>query len=325
MTRSSATPMVTIPTASPVEPIRKEISPSSRPFKVADLPSIWDVEAKMEWLIEGLVARSSVTLLSGESGCGKSTFALGMAGAVVHGQKFLGRNLVQRDVLIVDRENGAWIYQQRLERLHIAKSPLLHVCGPWSIPQASGPKESDILEFARDNQPLIIFDSLIAFHSGSEQDASETRRYLDDFRKLATEGAAVLLIHHTGKSEGSKEYRGSSDIKASVDAGYLLKSQPGPLQSLSLTPYKSREGSLSPIDITVNEGRFEVSGDRDREVVEAIIRGNPKINQSEIVLRAKDIPENKVRAILETGKGEGRLEVTRGLKNAQLYTLKETE
>ena len=277
----------------------------------------------MEWLIEGLIARSSVTLLSGESGCGKSTFALGMAGAVVHGQKFLGRNVDQRDVLIVDRENAAWIYQERLERLHIEKSPLLHVCGPWWKPQASGPKEPDIVEFAREKQPLIIFDSLIAFHSGSEQDASETRRYLDDFRKLATEGAAVLLIHHTGKSEGSKEYRGSSDIKASVDAGYLLKSKPGPLQSLSLTPYKSREGSLSPIDITVNEGRFEVSGDRDREVVEAVIRGNPKLNQSQIVSRAEGIPAHKVRAILGTGEREGWLKVVEGLKNAQLYTLKE--
>jgi RecA-family ATPase len=70
---------------------------------------------------------------------------------------------------------------------------------------------------------LIIFDSLIQFHTGSEQDSSETRRYLDQYRRLAHLGPGIVLPHHTGKGEGAKQYRGSSDIKASVDQAFCLE------------------------------------------------------------------------------------------------------
>ena len=277
----------------------------------------------MEWLIEGLIPKSAVTLLSGESGCGKSTLALGLAGAVVHGRDFLGLKTDQRNVLIVDGENGASIYHDRLRRLCVERTPLLHVWGVWCDKHPIGPKEPAIARFVKEKQPLIIFDSLIAFHPGSEQDASETRRYLDDFRKLAADGATVILLHHTGKSLGSREYRGSSDIKASVDTAYLLESKGALLQSLTLTPYKSREGEVKPIDITLRDGHFELRGDYDREAIRAIIRENPKINQSEIVSEAQGIPAHKVRAILGTGERDGWLGVTRGPKNAQRYTLME--
>ena len=61
---------------------------------------------------------------------------------------------------------------------------------------------------------VIIFDSLVAFHPGSEQDSKRDWKYMDGFRSLASAGATVIVIHHSGKSEGSKEYRGSSDIKS---------------------------------------------------------------------------------------------------------------
>lgn len=277
----------------------------------------------MEWLIEGLIPKSGVSLLTGESGCGKSTFALALAGAVTQGRHFLGRETEQRDVLIVDGENGAAVLQERLNRLHIEKTPLLYVWGVWSKKLPSGPKEAAIVKFAEEKKPLIIFDSLIEFHPGSEQDASETRKYMQEFRRLSAHGATVLLIHHTGKSEGSKDYRGSSDIKASIDNGYVLTSKGNTLESLTLRPFKSREGLVNPIDIALRDGYFEVRGDHDREVMTDIVRKNPMLNQSEIISKAKGIPENKVRAFLASGVREGLLKVSRGPKNAQLYTLNE--
>ena len=88
----------------------------------------------------------------------------------------------------------------------------------------AGPTAASILQFASTHRPLIIFDSLVGFHPGSEQDASETRRHMQSYIALAAAGAGVLVLHHTGKAQTAKQYRGSSDIKASVDLAYILES-----------------------------------------------------------------------------------------------------
>lgn len=61
--------------------------------------------------------------------------------------------------------------------------------------------------------------------------ARRTRRRpvhsLSCFRNLAAAGATVLIIHHTGKGDGTKEYRGSSDIVAAVDAAFVVERSAG--------------------------------------------------------------------------------------------------
>jgi len=75
------------------------------------------------------------------------------------------------------------------------------------------------------HRPLLIWDSLIDFHDGDEQSAKETRRFMKHFRALANAGATVIILHHTGKTETSQDYRGSSDIKAAVDTAYRLETE----------------------------------------------------------------------------------------------------
>src|SRR5258708_8594351 len=75
------------------------------PFRIEDIPSVWQCVASIKWIIEGLIPAAAVTLLCGDSGIGKSTLALALAGAVAHGKPFLGRATAQRPVLYVDRAN----------------------------------------------------------------------------------------------------------------------------------------------------------------------------------------------------------------------------
>ena len=67
-----------------------------------------------------------------------------------------------------------------------------------------------VIEFVKQYQPLLIYDSqLIEFNPGSEQSSTETRAFMRHFRALANLGATIVILHHTGKAETSKPYRGS--------------------------------------------------------------------------------------------------------------------
>ena len=97
-------------------------------FDLDNLPSIWRRTTKIEWLVDGLLPLGSVTLLSAASGTGKTWLAHGIAGAVAHGQPFLGRAVAHRPVRYFDGENPDCVVKARLSRLAFPRIPI-SACG----------------------------------------------------------------------------------------------------------------------------------------------------------------------------------------------------
>jgi hypothetical protein len=295
-------------------------------WSIADIPSVWSLDARLTWLVPDILPEGAITMLTGDSGVGKSTLALALCGSVVRGMRFLGRDSSPRRALYIDRENPLSVVRERLERLRIGETPELIVWGGWVDPAPDGPAMASVMRFARDERPLIVFDSFIAFHPGSEQDASETRRYMQHYRNLASVGATVLVIHHTGKSENAREYRGSSDIKAAVDIAWLLESMTDPragLKSLRLTSYKNRITFAEPIRIECEENGFRV-GDRvetNREIIERIVSGHAGTNQAALVRMAQSagVPKHRAQQLLSDGARDGWLIVEIGPRGAKMY------
>ena len=95
----------------------------------SELPSVWDQKAELEWLVDGLIASRSVTIIAAESGTGKTWLALAIAGAVAHGQAFAGRSVSQQKVLYLDNENPLFTVKERLSELGIERTPDLKVWG----------------------------------------------------------------------------------------------------------------------------------------------------------------------------------------------------
>lgn len=305
--------------------------PSS--FRVEDIPSVWDCDASVTWLIDRLIPERAVTLLCGDSGVGKSTFALALAGAVAHGKSFLGRVTQLRRVLYIDRENPLPVVRERLERLGIHQTPALAAWGLWNKPMPDSPTALSILEFASAHQPLIIFDSLVGFHPGSEQDASETRRHMQAYIALAAAGAAVIVLHHTGKEDTAKQYRGSSDIKAAVDLAYVLESLSdfdAGIRSLRLKAFKNRLTLPETLRLEYQDGRFNPSDQRaetNREIIERIVRQHPGASKMEIESLASGagVAQKRTRALLEEGAGAGWLIPESGPRGRLSYRLAEVE
>jgi hypothetical protein len=200
------------------------------------------------WLVNGLVASGDVTMLIGDPNVGKSFLSMDLAVRLANGQLpayWLGHTLLKTgNVLYVDEENPVDVVYHRLKRLGLTQDGarrLRYLLEPniWLNKDATA-----LLEEALDFEPvLIVLDSMARIHTEDENSASAMAQlFKEAIKPLAREtGAAVLLLHHTTKGDGSsfQRSRGSGDITASPDAGLDVRatSVPG---ALTVSNYKSR-------------------------------------------------------------------------------------
>jgi len=203
------------------------------------------------------------------------------------------------------------------------------VWGQWvgEDPPAAG--GAIVLEWVArcDPKPLIIIDSLVAFHPGDENNANETRRYMAQYRKLTAMGATVILLHHTGKSESSQEYRGSSDYKASVDIAYkLTNSDPARLSKLELAPFKQRFSVAPILHLRYDDGIFSIDESEVRKTADEqladLLKQNPRITKKEFDLLAvkRKLGRSRARTFLDRGVKHGTIRVEPGTNNRQLHS-----
>jgi hypothetical protein len=303
------------------------------PLSVDSLKSVWDYEnVEIKYVVEGVIPDGAITLLCGETASGKSTVATALALAVHRGTEFAGFKCKRRPVLILDRENPIAVVIERLKRLGATSADGLIVWGGWQPEQAPPPDSPVITDWIERQleKPLIVVDSLIAFHTGSENDAAETREYMNAFRAMAYLGATVVILHHTGKGETTKEYRGSSDLLAAVDVALLLKSDAktrSTFDSGSITQFKSRIQTKG-FDFRIEGTEFKRVGDIDGagqryDRLTPLLASNPLCSQKQFLERASAISVSRdvARRYLEDGVRRGSISQTRGTNNSLLHQL----
>ncbi|MCX6624787.1 MAG: AAA family ATPase [Acidobacteria bacterium] len=315
-----------------MDPVVPAVDPTPLITSLSQLPSVWSLESSLDWCVEEMIARGSITLICSESGTGKTWLGYYIAGCVACGLPVLGRRVWRSKVLYLDGENPLYTVKQRLFDLGIQETGDLIVWGGWNLSPPQGPQSRLLIEFARQHGPLMIFDSLIEFHPGSEQSSTETRAFMKYFRALANLGATIVVLHHSGKAETAKIYRGSSDIKAAVDTAYQLESadkESNRLGRLSLKCFKGRlmPGQNFELEFRAKEG-FVACDVVTRtatvvEIITDILQSNPGSNQSQIVRLGRDRACRKGQ--LEQCLATGNWQKTVGPNNSILYSLPELD
>jgi AAA domain len=305
-----------------------------RSFSLEQLPTVRDAAKPMQFIVEGLLAEGTVNLLSGGSNDGKSYFCLALADAVAHGKPFIRRVIAKRHVLLVDGENPSGVVRQRLDKLNIVESEFLKIWGGWNDPEPEGPESPLIFDFVGKYKPLVIFDSLIEFHTGSENDSAETRKFMRRFRKLAYLGATVVVLHHTGKGEGTKEYRGSADIKGAVDQAYLWafigEAQARGRGPWKLTPFKIRAFDAQELRLEFANGRYRETAEKGktaREVLEELVKQNAGFSQTQLIelATAQGISKNRAVDALSQSASDGVILSVTGKRGAIHYRLADAQ
>jgi len=174
-----------------------------------------------------------------------------------------------------------------MKRLGMTGGPLLRWWGGWSrseVPQPGAPCVRDWVKSC-EVKPLIVSDSLSAFNIGDENSAADMRRFMDQGRRLADLGATNIVIHHDGKGDSSRDFRGSSDFKANVDQAFHVTNlgPDGLLDRLTLRCFKSRYGLNGSIVYRYAGGKFirderkDASARSLAEQLTALLRQHPGI------------------------------------------------
>jgi hypothetical protein len=324
---------------SPIEPSRPngKLKTKSAPKirSIADVPLLHDCETTpITYLEEPVLVAGAVTALTGDAGCGKSTLLCAMARRI-HAAGLPsspGRRAPTRPVLILDRENPKAVVEDRFRRLGMTDDETFRVWGGWTGQEAPQPASAIVLGWVAECKPspLVIVDSMSAFHGGDENSASETRAFLHQLRRLADLGAAVAVQHHDGKAESAKDYRGSSDFKAAVDCAFHVSnfSEDGKLGKLVLRCYKSRFGFAGEVVYEYASGKLlraeqATATQTVTEQLTALLRTNPGVGARDFDQLAanRGLGRNRARGWLNDGVLSGAIQMARGRNNGRRYFL----
>ena len=256
-----------------------------------DIPNIQTMEIPpIDYLVPGLISRSTITLWTGADGTAKTYLAQRMAIAVATGGEFLGRRCQQAEVLYLDYENPSFAIRDRLDLMTGGTViPNLHVWGTWLEQDPPQIGSELLLTIAKESRPLIVVDPFRYSHSAEENDSTEMSAVMQQLGYCKKQGCAVVILHHPAKSEGSTG-RGSSCIKGAADVAFLQEmADPNEGGLITLKCIKHRFGETLPITIRPNfdEGTFEVTDSpqftkrtSDTEKLLQIITQTPGLSQN---------------------------------------------
>jgi archaellum biogenesis ATPase FlaH len=188
------------------------------------------------WRVHDIVADGTLTIVSGESGTGKSWLAQALCSGVANGRATAGLLCSKGIALYVDGEMGAEMFiDQRLRPTGASSSEfeLIDAMGlDISTPGDVAWLRTQIEEIGAN---LVVIDSLRRLApSKAENDSDDMAPTISALAKLARDThAAILLVHHKG--DGEKFWRGSTAIRDQADAlfGLMRDDEDGDVRRLS--------------------------------------------------------------------------------------------
>jgi len=180
-------------------------------------------------LVKGLLDKTALSLVYGESNSGKTFFVLDLCLHLVLGRHWLEHKTHQGSIVYIACEGGLGL-KERLDAFKIHYK-LTNYAPFYLIPTSVNlcGDESDVDEIIREisaieNVQMVIVDTLSrAMAGGNENSSEDMTAFIKNCDKIPeTLSSHVMIIHHAGK-DSTKGARGHSALRAAVDTEIEIK------------------------------------------------------------------------------------------------------
>jgi hypothetical protein len=179
----------------------------------------------VRWLVDGLIPAASFAAIFGKPGSYKSFAALYLGAMIATGREAFGRSTTQGPVIYIAGEGGAGLKRRRdaIMRQHglPADAPVYFIKAQLNLATTLEDRDALLSEIrAIGGKPaLVVIDTFARMTAGIEENsAKDVGAAIAIMSSIEQEtGAAVLIVHHSGKAQDAG-MRGSSALLAAVDA-----------------------------------------------------------------------------------------------------------
>ncbi|RYF70594.1 MAG: hypothetical protein EOO29_31535, partial [Comamonadaceae bacterium] len=194
----------------------------TRRFQVLSIPELLQ-RPRAEWLIRGVLPRTGIAMVYGDSGSGKSFFMLDVAAAIARGLDWRGHKVQNPHPVVYVCAEGEADFRDRVQAYCTYNDLQDFPIGV--VPDAPNllikDDVRDLVSAVKAFGPtsMIVVDTLAQAVPGANENSGEDMgRALAHCKALGrVTGALVLLVHHSGK-DSAKGARGWSGLRAAVDA-----------------------------------------------------------------------------------------------------------
>lgn len=181
------------------------------------------------WAVENVLPASGLAAIYGPSGVGKSFFALDAVAAIAEGRDWFGHSTNARPIVysVLEGQDGFKHRVRAWEQHHGRKLPqsIRLMMSSFNITN-----DGDVADFAAvlPKGCIVVIDTLNASAAGVDENGSVGMgQILAGAKRLAQiTGGLVVLIHHSGKSEGAG-LRGHSSLVAALDTAIFVSTKAG--------------------------------------------------------------------------------------------------
>jgi predicted ATP-dependent serine protease len=237
---------------------------SASVFRPINLELLLDEpEEDIAWIIDGYLARGTLTLLAGPPKIGKTTLAYNLITAVANGQSVLKRTVLPAKVVVLALEEHRRDVVRRFREVRegLRETVKIYV-GPLPFTETVLDEIVNFIE--REKIGLVLVDTLHAWWGVSDENsAGEVLRtggmLLNAVRRTS---AAWLCLVHTRKSGGEhgQEIRGSTALLGLVDMALSMKRTEGAETQRCLEAVSRYAETPSRLIIALGDSGYEALG-----------------------------------------------------------------
>jgi RecA-family ATPase len=232
-----------------------------------------DLEPVLErdYLVKGWIDRGTLTVLYGDANAGKSFAAIDLAHCVREGIAWGGYKVSPGPVLYIAAEGGA-VFQNRLAARKARFLVMRHQIALTGRNPDAPPLAEAVRHLAEiEGEPfrLVIVDTLArAMGGGDENTAPDIAALVNGCGVIQHQtGAAVLLVHHSGK-DAARGARGHSALRAAVDTELCVTVEDDGWRTIKATKQRDWPGGK---DMRFKLSEVTLGRDRDGDAVTSCV------------------------------------------------------